>query len=323
MTYYLGIDAGGTKTTCAVGDESKLLATAGAGPANVLRVGEATARESLHQAVREAGVAAGITLAQVACTCIGAAGAARAEIAGIVRRILQEILPPSIHVVGDMEIALEAAFGTGPGVIVNAGTGSFAYGRNTQGATARAGGWGFAIGDEGSAHWIGRTAITAALRASDLGKGTDGTKAQPLLDALMKAWGVGSVDDLIRAANATPAPDFSALFPVIVAAAEAGDEVARQVLTKAGTELGQIAAIVIGRLFPVFASESGDQTAPGAGPLVPVATVGGVFRHASLVREVFYNEVRRLDGRAEVNPKLIDPVEGALRLARKSAGVTR
>jgi N-acetylglucosamine kinase-like BadF-type ATPase len=139
----------------------------------------------------------------------------------------------------------------------------------------------------------------------------------------MKAWGVGSVDDLIRAANATPAPDFSALFPVIVAAAEAGDEVARQVLTKAGTELGQIAAIVIGRLFPVFASESGDQTAPGAGPLVPVATVGGVFRHASLVREVFYNEVRRLDGRAEVNPKLIDPVEGALRLARKSAGVTR
>ena len=60
-------------------------------------------------------------------------------------------------------IALEAAFGSGPGVIVIAGTGSIAYGRNREGQTARAGGWGFAISDEGSGHWIGRTAVAAAI----------------------------------------------------------------------------------------------------------------------------------------------------------------
>ena len=72
------------------------------------------------------------------------------------RDIVAEILPTPIEVVGDMLIALEAAFDSGPGVIVIAGTGSIAYGRNRQGTTVRAGGWGFAIGDEGSAHWIGR-----------------------------------------------------------------------------------------------------------------------------------------------------------------------
>ena len=64
-------------------------------------------------------------------------------------------------------IALEAAFGSGPGVIVIAGTGSIAYGRNREGQTARAGGWGFAISDEGSGHWIGRTAVAAAIGAWD------------------------------------------------------------------------------------------------------------------------------------------------------------
>ena len=64
-----------------------------------------------------------------------------------------------------MEIALDAAFGSGPGVIVIAGTGSIAYGRNAQGASARAGGWGSAISDEGSAHWIGRSAAVAMRNA--------------------------------------------------------------------------------------------------------------------------------------------------------------
>jgi glucosamine kinase len=125
VPYYLGIDGGGTKTKCAVGDESQLLATATAGPSNIVRVGEAKARESLHQCVRQACAAAGIDPKQVAHTCIGGSGAARPELAELVRRALAEILSSPIDVVGDMQIALEAAFDTGPGVIVNAGTGSW------------------------------------------------------------------------------------------------------------------------------------------------------------------------------------------------------
>ena len=167
VPYYLGIDGGGTKTTCAVGDESRLLATATAGPSNIVRAGEAEARESLQQSVRQACAAAGVTPAQISQTCVGGSGAARPELAEIVRRSLAEILPTPIQVVGDMQIALEAAFDTGPGVIVIAGTGSIACGRDRQGTTLRAGGWGFAIGDEGSAHWIGRAAVKAVLRAAD------------------------------------------------------------------------------------------------------------------------------------------------------------
>jgi glucosamine kinase len=304
VSYYLGIDGGGTKTTCAVGDESHLLATATAGPSNIVRVGEVQARESLQRSVRQACAAAGITPAQVVRTCVGGSGAAHPELAEVVRRSLAEILTAPIDVVGDMQIALEAAFDAGPGVIVIAGTGSIAYGRDQQGTTLRAGGWGFAIGDEGSAHWIGRGAVSAVLRAADPRSGTP----EPLPDsafsaALCKVWGVTSLPDLARAANSVPPPDFAALFPAVAASQ---DDLAAQVLTTASRELADVAAVVIRRLF-----------AKGHTASVPVAMTGGVFRHAPLVRQVFYNELRALDPRVEVNPQVVEPVEGALRMARR------
>jgi glucosamine kinase len=302
VPYYLGIDGGGTKTTCAVGDDLHLLATAVSGPSNIVRAGESQARESLQQAVQQACAAAGITPQQIGGTCVGGSGAAHPELAGVVRDCLSEILSSSIDVVGDMQIAVEAAFDTGPGVIVIAGTGSIAYGRDQQGRTVRAGGWGFAIGDEGSAHWIGCSAVNALLRASDR---IDGISEAPLTKALFKAWGVSSLSDLARAANSIPPPDFAALSPAVFAS---NDDVAAQVLAAAGRELSAIAGVVIGRLF-----------AKDHGTAVPVAMTGGVFRHAPRVREVFYNELRRLEPRVEINPQVIDPVEGALRMARRAA----
>ncbi len=309
VPYYLGIDGGGTKTTCAVGDDSHLIATATTGPSNIVRVGEAQARESLRQSVRQACAAAGITPAQVSYTCVGGSGAARPELAAIARDSLAEILATPIEVVGDMQIALEAAFDTGPGVLVIAGTGSIAYGRDEQGRTARAGGWGFAIGDEGSAHWIGRAAVSAVLRASDPRDESSASDSMresslSLSVALLKTWGVTSLIDLARAANSIPPPDFAALFPPVAASQ---DDLATQVLTSAGKELADVAAVVIRHLFACHAAS------------VPVAMTGGVFRHAALVRQVFYNELRTLDPRAEVNPQVVEPVEGALRMARTAA----
>ena len=307
MSYYLGIDGGGTKTTCAVGDETHMLAAATTGASNIVRVGEVQARESLLQSVRQACAAAGITPAQISRTCVGGSGAARPELAAMVRNILAEVISTPINVVGDMQTSLEAAFDTGAGVIVIAGTGSVAYGRDRQGRTARAGGWGFAIGDEGSAHWIGRTAVGVVLHASDLAGATPETRAySSFAAALFKAWGVTSLDELARAANSIPPPDFAALFPAV---ATCSDDLAIQTLTNAGRELAQVAAIVIQRLF------ARDHT-----PSVPVAMIGGVFRYAPLVREVFYNELRKLESRVEVNPQVVDPVEGALRMARRACG---
>ena len=288
-----------------MGDESRLLATATAGPSNIVRAGESQARQSLQQSVRQACAAAGITPAQVSHTCVGGSGAGRPELAEIVRQSLAEILPTPIDVVGDMQIALEAAFDTGPGIIVIAGTGSIAYGRDRQGTTARAGGWGFAIGDEGSAHWIGRAAVGVVLRASDRTyEPAENILRGRFATALCKAWGVTSLHDLARAANSCPPPDFAALFPVVAASQ---DPLALQVLSNAGRELAEIAAVVVNRLFPK------NETGP-----VPVAITGGVFRHAMLTREDFYNELRQLDPRVDINPRIVEPVEGALRMARRA-----
>src|ERR1035441_6286647 len=175
MPYYLGIDGGGTKTRCVLADETIVLAKAMTGGSNIVRLGETHAKEALHSAIRQACATARISPDQIRAVCIGAAGAARPEIAAKIRSILAELIPEinpesartNIEVVGDTEIALEAAFGAGPGVIAIAGTGSIAYGRDAAGHTARAGGWGFAVSDEGSGHWIGRRAISAILNRSE------------------------------------------------------------------------------------------------------------------------------------------------------------
>jgi glucosamine kinase len=313
VAYYLGIDGGGSKTTCVVGDESSILATVTVGASNITRVGEAGAREVLQQAIREACRAAGTNPQQVLRACIGAAGAGRSEIAATVRKIVREVVSGEIEVVGDMEVALAAAFGAGPGVIVIAGTGSIAFGRDPQGRTARAGGWGFAVSDEGSAHWIGRAAVSAALRAADQA-GEERAEDDPewpaarLFCELKTAWSVNSLEQLARKANSDG--DFAVLFPAVLAAAEGGDAVARQVNAQAAGELAQLAGIVLRRLF------SGQHSsAPSA---VPMAMAGGVFRHAAMIRECFYNEVRAASPDVVLNSEVVDPVHGALQMARRA-----
>jgi glucosamine kinase len=299
VAYYLGIDGGGSKTTCIVGDETSLLATVTAGPSNITRIGEARARESLLEAVRQGCAAAGIDCGEVQRACVGAAGAGREEVASVIRTIIGEVISGEIVVLGDMPIALEAAFGTGSGVIVIAGTGSFAYGRDSQGRTARAGGWGFAISDEGSAHWIGQRAVRETLRAAD-----KSTTMPPLLKHLMQVRHERSFDEFIRAANSHH--NFAAFFPAVVSMAEAGDPAARQVLIAAGAELVDLAAVVIGKLFSDITYA------------VPLAMAGGVFRHAQLVRETFYNQARDLRQLVDLNTEIVEPVHGALQMARRS-----
>jgi len=307
VAYYLGVDGGGSKTTCAVGDEVSLLATVTGGPSNITRVGEVRARESLHQVIREACAAAKIASGQVQRACIGVAGAGREEIASAMGKMAAEMIPGEIEVVGDMQIALQAAFGAGPGVIVIAGTGSIAYGRDAQGRTARAGGWGFAISDEGSAHWIGRAAVTTLLRSVDEEKENQ-AEALPLFRELTAVWNLHSLSEFVR--NANSSPDFAALFPTILRTAEAGDALALRVLAQAGGELAQLAGIVVRQLFAVDSARV---------PVVTVAMAGGVFRHALVAREVFCEEVRKLDSRLEVNPQVVEPVAGALQMARRAS----
>ena len=316
MPYYLGIDGGGTKTRCLLADETTVLAKAMTGGSNIVRLGEMQAREALHTAIRQACATARISPDQIRAVCIGAAGAARPEIAAKIRSILAELIPElipeinpesartNIEVVGDTEIALEAAFGAGPGVIAIAGTGSIAYGRDAAGRTARAGGWGFAVSDEGSGHWIGRRAISAILNARDQGLETT------LTSLVLQAWKLTTIEELVQQANSTPPPDFPRLFPIVLRAADEADAIARDLLANAGAKLANLAAIVVRRLAPLVPLPM----LPAA--MLPIAMTGSVFRQSPYVRQVFYNALQTSFPGIDVRQDLADPVEGALSRAR-------
>src|SRR5712671_2680023 len=142
MSYYLGIDAGGSQTTCAIGDGQTVHGRAHGAACKLSKVGEKQAREVLQSLILECCKAADIKASDIEHTCIGMAGISGLKVTESMRELLSEIVSGEIKVIGDMVIALEAALGDSPGVIVIAGTGSIAFGRNQRGDTARAGGWG-------------------------------------------------------------------------------------------------------------------------------------------------------------------------------------
>jgi glucosamine kinase len=294
MPLYLGIDGGGTKTKFLLGDEQKILAEATAEGSNILRSGEAAVRDALHTGLEKLNA----DLTQIKCVVGGIAGSSNEEVHDALGTILREKLTAEIVIVGDMVIAHHAAHDGGPGVLVNAGTGSIAYGRNARGETARAGGWGFAISDEGSGHWIGRVAVATAMRCFDT------KKEEGYLHHLMAALEVRNPFDLAKFANSTANPDFARVFPAVVTMADKGDETARKILVHAGSELACLADAVLARLFP-----STDEVA--------IAAAGGVFRNSDAVFESFTDDLFKHYRGAKIMLSETDPAMGALMLARQ------
>jgi glucosamine kinase len=297
MALFLGIDGGGSKTDCIVGDETSVLGWGGSSSCKIARVGEEAAGAALREGIQRACAAAGVEIALLSHACIGVAGASQGESMAAIRRLLSGIISCEIEILGDMEIAHQAAFEGGPGIIVISGTGSIAYGRNENGETARAGGLGAATGDPGSGQWVGRTAVELLFIASEYGR------RPALLHDVLKTWNLGGVPELAQALAASPPRDFAALFPLLSAS---GDPIARRTLVRAGSELAAIAADVIGRLWP--------QPAP-----VEVAMYGGVLENSADVRDAFAAELCKRYPEARPAMGKRRPAEGALLVARKAA----
>jgi glucosamine kinase len=300
MGIYLGIDGGGSKTACVIAGDALVLGSATGGGCNIVRLGEQTARANLQAVVQETCAMAGVRPPDIDAAVIGVAGAGSVpEYADAIRRILSEIGIKEVEVMGDNVVAIEAAFSGLPGVVVISGTGSIAFGRNHRGETARAGGYGFAISDEGSGHWIGRNVVAAALRAYDAGDAS-------LADAVANAWHISGLDELVKMGNSEPHPDFAQLFPLTVELASHGHAIAQSVLLEAGRELAGLASTVIHKLWQDRKS-------------VRVALGGGVFAHSPQVRKNFYLCLRESHPSAAVNFRTVEPVAGALWLARQAA----
>jgi N-acetylglucosamine kinase-like BadF-type ATPase len=227
--------------------------------------------------------------------CIGMSGASLPDTVSWAQETVREIVPrATIYVAGDHLIAHRAAFGTAHGVLVVAGTGSIAFGRNQEGETARAGGWGPAISEEGSAFWVGREAVSATLRSYDHGV------KNGLLPVIAEMWNVAP-EEVVRLANSSE-PRFAELAGAVSSAAERGDPTALEITERAGAALAQIAGAVIQRLWP-------------NGGVVPVALAGGVLQNSGIVRQAFRSAVKEKYPHAAVSFAFVRPVMGALEIA--------
>src|ERR1700730_10220369 len=211
MDYLLGFDGGGTKTECVLMDPTgKTLARGFAGPSNPSRVG-------VESATREVERAADLTLHEArvernAVVALGAglAGTARTEMREGMQASLARAFPgAAVSIFTDLEMALAAA-GEGPVIVLVAGTGSAAIGRNAQGQIWRTGGQGPRLGDDGSAFDIGSRAVARAMKEREQ-LGTDSILGMKILEQLDCA----SWAELQQRAALQPDSVFPSVFPVV------------------------------------------------------------------------------------------------------------
>ncbi|HEY0757666.1 MAG TPA: BadF/BadG/BcrA/BcrD ATPase family protein [Acidisarcina sp.] len=311
MSFYLGLDAGGTSTQCALADEAGIVTRASGGSIKAGRVNPADAAARLAGLLERVSAEASVPLDQIASTCIGIAGLRLPATRPWIEELLGRLVSGKVSVCGDEEIALDAAFPGGAGVLVVAGTGSNAIGRSRSGQMFNVGGWGSCIGDEGSGYWIGRRALNAACNAYDRGSPTQ------LLDRIIHQWSVEDINGLVAIANGTPAPDFSLLAPMVVEAAAQGDRVATRVLTEAGHLLAESALIAYRK------AQAAEEDAEVLDPLLDVprpciAFTGSILRHALLVRRSMIDALRGFLPTVHIVKDPVDPVDGAVWRARRA-----
>jgi N-acetylglucosamine kinase-like BadF-type ATPase len=320
--YFLGIDGGGTRTTAWLADEhGGVVARAVAGPSNPLKVGyEACQRELLRaarEAFRKAQVAPTFRSAQkgsatsadlkvsatndkLEAVVVGLAGVDRPQVHAPIFKWLRKTIPARHHLLtSDAAVALHAAIGNSPGIMVISGTGSIAFARDEKGKDLRSGGWGTAFDDAGSGYDLGRRAIIAALRDFD------GRGHHTILGArICRALKLRDITQVIL--KPLTVQDIAALFPLVLKAAQRGDAVARLMLDVAAHDLCDLAFALIDRLGWKRREFS-------------VVCAGGVFSASPRIRRMFTLFVRNIAPSAHTILLRKQPVEGAIELARELA----
>ncbi len=320
LACFLGIDAGGTGTRALVADANgKILGRGVAGPANPLKVGfRACERELLRaarQAIRDVGASfagrrsAGILPASMDlmrpgrprytslhAVVVGLAGVDRPPVHRRLLRWLKKSVPARRHLLtSDAAIALAAAIGKRPGIVINSGTGSIGYAEDERGRAYRAGGWGTLYDDAGSGFDLGRKAIVAALHDYD-GRGEHTVLGRRICRALK----LHDITGIILK-PLTP-QEIAALFPLVLRAARQGDFVAMYLCDLAGHELSELALALAERL----GWKRREFT---------VVMAGGVFAASTRIRTAFFDALRSTAPSARVVELRRPAVAGALALA--------
>lgn len=302
MGMYLGIDAGGTKTECWLGDETNVLAKGTAGTVKLMNLGPSDATLRLQALVASVLRKGGADADSITRTVVGLAGSSSQVVRDWAYGALKGVVGGDLVLVGDEEIAIDAAFGPGPGILVIAGTGSNIVGRCADGRKVTVGGWGPVVGDEGSGYWIGLEAIRSALHAKDRGE------QSILLDRMQNFWKLGSLGDLIAHVNAATRVMFGELTHVVVQCAEDGDLIAKDVLDRAGMHLAD-AVILTASKMRALECDPRDMSS--------IAFTGSVLGKIDAVCSRFTERVQAALPGSKVMQHAVDPLAGALWKARR------
>jgi len=304
--FLLGIDGGGTSTTAwlaAATDPTRILGRGSAGPSNIRAVGNESGLENLDRAIQAAFEDAGLPRSPVAAACFGLAGADREADRRVIEEWASRIrLAQQVRVVNDALPILYAADPAGCGVALIVGTGSLALGRNPDGRTFRAGGWGHLLGDEGSGYTLALAGLRAAARSAD-GRLPPTSLLPRFLQALDRTDPTGLVTAIYH-------PDMdrtriASFATVVFEAAESGDSLALRIINEAALELVEMIAAVVRQLdFPVED--------------FPLALTGGVILNQPLLREACQGLLLRRSLPFREVRNFPHPVAGALVLAAQS-----
>jgi N-acetylglucosamine kinase-like BadF-type ATPase len=307
MMFVSGVDGGATKTIAVVGRlDGTLLASARAPSSNYHNIGVGKAARSIRTGVVAACRQADAPSSNLETVIMGLAGMDCPRDFRVGQRVadLTDVGKRRI-IVHDSVIAIYAATLGRPGIVVNAGTGSFAAGIDADGRTIRAGGWGNIIDDEGSGYDIGRLGIRAALRALDRTE-----RKTAIAKLLVRKFKLHALEDIIHEVYKKPmmVEEISSISKLVAQAAITGDQAARSVFAYEGRALANFVSTIARRL---------DMTKSKP----DIYCTGGVFKAGPVLLNPFRRELRKNVLRFVLRHPRFEPVIGAFILALKEHGV--
>jgi len=301
----LGVDGGGSHVLCVLAEAStgRELGRGEAGPANLQAVGVENALREIDLSVQRAFEAARLPRSRVAAACLGLAGVDWSNGLDVIQAWSDRAgLTAKISVANDATLLLAAGTAEGWGLAVVCGTGSIAFVRTPDGTEGRAGGWGYLLGDEGSAFQVTLSALRLAARSAD---GCIGPTV--LVDLFMKRMGAATPAAIIDAVyrGEWDRAALAALAPLVLEAAENGDTLACQVVEKQASELALTAVT------PVLKHKLPCEN-------LPVALTGGLLLRSASYRRRFL-EAMKQRGVTPGQVQLVEqPALGAVAIARRS-----
>ncbi|MEK5399085.1 N-acetylglucosamine kinase [Paenibacillus sp. FSL K6-2859] len=306
MKYFLGVDAGGSKTYAMIANEQGSVIGAGRGGNGNHQNNREQAENSLQQAVSEAILASGLTKDQLEYSWFGLAGADRESDFQILRPIISRLGLPRTEISCDTWIALRSGTESHYGIVLICGSGVNCAGKNPRGVTYQCGGFGYRFGDYGGGYDLSIEVFRSVLRADD---GRE--KETVLSERLIHLLGYSSVselrEDYLDHSRDLPPQIAELLFQ----AADEGDQVATLLLTKQGDELGLAAVSTIRHL----AMEEDSFDIVLAGSLLTKGDRSGIIRRA------IEQSVKHSAPNGTLKILTREPVVGAVVLAMESSGM--